>query len=169
MANNEGVYVFPDAMAKSVGIDPGLLALLNQNVEISYLADALTGEMLVKDSLGNLLTKLAAHNRPGINLGCYYISYDDGESPKSMVVTYMVNSKGDVVKNEDGNVSYDVSYTFEDKYGRSTTQVVNVVLDLTAPKVEIRSPENGIIAFAHNEILIYQNAAVFKIIKDIDS
>ena len=34
---------------------------------------------------------------------------------------------------------------------------------------EIRSPENGIIAFAHNEILIYQNAAVFKIIKDIDS
>ena len=115
----------------------------DKNVEISYLADALTGEMLVKDSLGNLLTKLAAHNRPGINLGCYYISYDDGESPKSMVVTYMVNSKGDVVKNEDGNVSYDVSYTFEDKYGRSTTQVVNVVLDLTAPKVEIRSPENN--------------------------
>ena len=31
MANNEGVYVFPDAMAKSAGIDPGLLALLNQN------------------------------------------------------------------------------------------------------------------------------------------
>ena len=29
MANNEGVYVFPDAMAKSAGIDPGLLALLN--------------------------------------------------------------------------------------------------------------------------------------------
>ena len=31
MANNDGVYVFPDAMAKSAGIDPGLLALLNQN------------------------------------------------------------------------------------------------------------------------------------------
>ena len=31
MANNEGVYVFPDAMAKSAGIDPGLLALLNNN------------------------------------------------------------------------------------------------------------------------------------------
>ena len=29
MANNEGVYVFPDAMTKSSGIDPGLLALLN--------------------------------------------------------------------------------------------------------------------------------------------
>lgn len=30
MANsNEGVYVFPDAMTKSAGIDPGLLALLN--------------------------------------------------------------------------------------------------------------------------------------------
>lgn len=32
MANsNEGVYVFPDAMSKSAGIDPGLLALLNNN------------------------------------------------------------------------------------------------------------------------------------------
>ena len=33
MASNEGVYVFPDAAARSVanGIDPGLLALLNQN------------------------------------------------------------------------------------------------------------------------------------------
>lgn len=31
MANNEGVYVFPDAMTKASGIDPGLLALLNQN------------------------------------------------------------------------------------------------------------------------------------------
>ena len=31
MANNDGVYVFPDAMSKMSGIDPGLLALLNQN------------------------------------------------------------------------------------------------------------------------------------------
>ena len=31
MANNEGVYVFPDAMSKASGIDTGLLALLNQN------------------------------------------------------------------------------------------------------------------------------------------
>ena len=31
MAQNEGVYVFPDAMTKASGIDPGLLALLNQN------------------------------------------------------------------------------------------------------------------------------------------
>ena len=29
MAQNEGVYVFPDAAAKASGIDPGLLALLN--------------------------------------------------------------------------------------------------------------------------------------------
>jgi predicted deacylase len=34
---------------------------------------------------------------------------------------------------------------------------------------EIRASENGIVAFAHNEILIYQNAAVFKIIRDIDN
>jgi hypothetical protein len=31
MANNEGVYVFPDAMTKASGIDPNLLALLNSN------------------------------------------------------------------------------------------------------------------------------------------
>lgn len=31
MANNEGVYVFPDTISKMSGIDPGLLALLNQN------------------------------------------------------------------------------------------------------------------------------------------
>ena len=31
MAQNDGVYVFPDAMTKASGIDPGLLALLNSN------------------------------------------------------------------------------------------------------------------------------------------
>ena len=31
MANNEGVYVFPDAVSKASGIDPNLLALLNNN------------------------------------------------------------------------------------------------------------------------------------------
>ena len=31
MAQNEGVYVFPDAMSKASGIDPGLLALMNNN------------------------------------------------------------------------------------------------------------------------------------------
>lgn len=32
MANsNDGIYVFPDSMSKMTGIDPGLLALLNQN------------------------------------------------------------------------------------------------------------------------------------------
>ena len=31
MANNEGVYVFPDAMAKASGIDPNLLLALQNN------------------------------------------------------------------------------------------------------------------------------------------
>ena len=29
--SNDGVYVFPEAMSKAAGIDPGLLALLNSN------------------------------------------------------------------------------------------------------------------------------------------
>ena len=33
-------------------------------------------------------------------------------------------------------------------------------------KQEIRASENGIIAFAHNETLIYQNTAVFKLIRE---
>ena len=35
-----------------------------------------------------------------------------------------------------------------------------------ALKQEIRAPENGIIAFAHNEILMYQNTAAFKLIRE---
>ena len=31
MAQNEGVYVFPDAMAKASGIDPNLLLALQNN------------------------------------------------------------------------------------------------------------------------------------------
>ena len=31
MSNNEGVYVFPDAMAKASGIDPNLLLALQNN------------------------------------------------------------------------------------------------------------------------------------------
>ena len=114
----------------------------NKNVEISYLADASTGELLVKDSLGALLTKLAAQSRPSMGLGYYYVTYSDGAAA-SMMVTYSVDSKGDVVKNAEGDVGYEVSYTFEDEYGRSTTQVINVVLDQTVPKVEILSPENN--------------------------
>jgi hypothetical protein len=124
-----------------------------KDVEISYLANASTGEILVKDSQGSLLTKSAAQKKPE-SLGYYYVTYSDSASSSSAVVTYMVDSKGKVIKNAEGDVSYEVSYSYEDKYGRLLTQAVNVVLDQTAPSVEIISPiDNEIIRSGYANVV----------------
>ncbi|WP_405338439.1 cadherin repeat domain-containing protein [Fibrobacter sp.] len=112
--------------------------MINDNdVVVSYMANASTGAMILKDTLGNLLTSSAARGKP--NVGYYYVAYDD--SANSTTITYAVDKKGSVLKNAEGNVDYEVSYSYVDDLGRSTIVAMNVVVDQTTPVVEIVSPE----------------------------
>lgn len=75
--------------------------------------------------------------------GSYKVSYDYVDSKKNSVnVTYSVNENGKLVKNKGGDVGYEVSYTYTNKYGNSATESLFIVLDTKPALVWIKSPSN---------------------------
>ena len=77
----------------------------------------------------------------------FTVTYDyvDPEG-NTITVSYGVDANGKLVRNEAGNLGYEVGYTYTNKYGNSATQSVFIVLDQTPPKVEILFPnENEVI------------------------
>ncbi|MCQ2105338.1 MAG: cadherin repeat domain-containing protein [Fibrobacter sp.] len=154
-----------------------------KDVTISYKADALTGEALVTDTDGNLLTTAGveainkdpsknpnknpsssssgSHNSssssgsssgsnsgskvPQISTGALTVTYDyvDETTGNTVTVSYVVDEKGNIIKNDEGDTGYNVSYTFVNKYGNAASTSVFIVLDKVGPKVEILSPEGG--------------------------
>ena len=114
-----------------------------KTVTVSYLANAETGAKLVKDASGKLMTEAAASSEKS-QVGSYMVTYEYKDaSGNTVVVTYSVDEKGALVKNSEGNIGYEVSYTYVNQYGNSATQSVFIVLDQNGPKVEIQSPVNG--------------------------
>ncbi len=111
-----------------------------QTVKISYQADAETGKALYVDGNGGFIASKNADRSSGI----FKVSYDyvDKATGNSVELTYVVDRKGNMVKNPDGDRGYQVSYTYVDKYGNAAKQAVFVVLDQTLPVVEILSPTN---------------------------
>jgi hypothetical protein len=111
-----------------------------QTVKISYQADAETGKALYVDGNGGFIASKNADRSSGI----FKVSYDyvDKATGNSVELTYVVDRKGNMVKNPDGDRGYQVSYTYVDKYGNAAKQAVFVVLDQTLPVVEILSPSN---------------------------
>ena len=114
-----------------------------KTVSVSYIADATTGAKLVKDASGQLMTKAAAENEKS-QVGSYAVTYEYKDATgNTVVVSYTVDEKGALVKNAEGNIGYEVSYTYVNQYGNSATQSVFIVLDRIGPKVEILSPTKG--------------------------
>lgn len=77
----------------------------------------------------------------------YSVTYDYTTSARGLgettvQVSYTVDQKGNVTKDRDGNVGYEVSYTYVNEMGNSSTQSVYIVVDLIPPKVKIITPEN---------------------------
>ena len=109
-----------------------------QTVTISYQADAETGKALYVDGNGGFIASKNADRSSGIFKVSY--NYVDKKTNNSVELTYVVDRKGNMVKNPDGDRGYQVSYTYVDKYGNAAKQAVFVVLDQTLPVVEILSP-----------------------------
>ena len=115
-----------------------------QKVKVSYQADATTGEVLNVDGNGGFIATKNSESSSGMFKVSY--EYTDKKTGNAVELTYVVDSKGNSVKNPEGDRGYQVSYTYVDKYGNAAKQSVLVVLDQTLPTVEILKPVDNQVA-----------------------
>ena len=143
-------------------------------VRISYEADAVTGEVVhsagsfasaALESSGSDKSESGKSGKDGkdgdkdsksgkdekaVDAAVFMVTYDyvdpDGNV---MTVSYGVDEKGVIVRNGDGNIGYEVSYTYTNKYGNSATRSLFIVLDEVAPVVEILSPAEGDVVYSN--------------------
>jgi hypothetical protein len=102
-------------------------------VEISYVADAFTGA--------------PAESETG---AVYTVSYRfTDRNGETVTVGYALDSKGNTVEDADGNVGYEVTYTYENAFGNVSSESIYIVVDVIPPKVEILSPEDNGIFYAN--------------------
>ena len=133
-----------------------------KKVTVSYKADAETGKILYGDSEGNLMvevpksssSKSDSKDKDEIDLktgvGAFTVTYDvKGEEDNKTTVSYVVDEKGKIVANEEGDRGYLVTYTYTNIYGNSADNSVFMVLDKLAPIVKILSPSDGDVVFAN--------------------
>ena len=125
----------------------------DQEVEVSYIADAMTGEIYAKGPNGELMVQGASskssksgkgkdsEKNSNVSEGIFSVTtvkIDQLGSP--MVVSYAIDEKGNMVKNAEGDIGYAVTYSYKNIYGNIATESVFIVLDQTVPTVEILSP-----------------------------
>ena len=133
-----------------------------KKVTVSYKADAETGKILYGDSEGNLMveapksssSKSDSKDKNEVDLktgvGAFTVTYDaKGEDGNKTTVSYVVDEKGKIVANEEGDRGYLVTYTYTNIYGNSADKSVFMVLDKLAPIVKILTPAEGDVVFAN--------------------
>ncbi len=124
-----------------------------KEVEVSYQADALTGEVFVKGPAGELMEQGASkkiygsgkNSKSGNSVTEGMFSITTGGKDilgNDRVISYAVDKNGKMVKNTEGDVGYSVIYSYMNKYGNVATESVFIVVDQVGPKVEILSPVN---------------------------
>lgn len=116
-----------------------------KEVLVSYMADAYSGNVLNVSSNGQLTYADETNSSSaGDAIGAYKVSYYEVTAKGDTVtVSYLLDDKGELVTNEDGDIGFTVSYSYTNRYGNTATQSKFMVLDQTGPKVEILSPAKG--------------------------
>ena len=76
-------------------------------------------------------------NLTGQKIGDYEVSYMADSCTK---VTYKMNDKKQIIKNDEGNIGYTITYDFVDDFGNKASASVEIVYDDIPPKVEILEP-----------------------------
>lgn len=69
----------------------------------------------------------------------YESKTSDGNNA-SVNVSYTVDNTGKVTKDKDGNVGYQVTYTYTNSFGNSASESVFIIVDVIPPVVHIVSP-----------------------------
>ena len=86
-----------------------------------------------------------------VGVGAFTVTYDaDGVDGNKATITYVVDEKGNIVANEEGDKGYLVTYTYTNRYGNSADKSVFMVLDKLPPVVKIMSPAEGDVVYANN-------------------
>ena len=120
--NDDGVVVMKVEYQTVVG---------GKDVTVSYYVNGSTGE-LIENDIG----------------GVYEYAYEfDDDFGGHVGVRYAVDDNGEIIKNEEGNYGYQVSYTYKNKFGNVSTKNIFIVVDKVVPVVKINSPENK--SFVH--------------------
>lgn len=80
----------------------------------------------------------------GVYGGMYEVSYTyrDTVNKKDIGVRYGLDANGKVVKNEEGNYGFQVSYSYTNAYGNTASKSISIVVDKVLPVVKIVSPED---------------------------
>ena len=114
-----------------------------KDVTVSYYADASTGERVtLKTGLSDSESVLSADGDDVT--GTYKVSYKYTDKNGNAVdVSYYLDEKGKIAKNSDGNIGYNVAYTYVNKFGNSSRKEVFIVLDQKGPVVKIETPYDG--------------------------
>lgn len=76
-------------------------------------------------------------NLTGQKIGDYEVSYMVDSCTK---VTYTMDDKKQIIKNNEGNISYTITYDYVDDFGNKASASVEIVYDDIPPKVEILEP-----------------------------
>jgi hypothetical protein len=111
-----------------------------KDVTISYFADASTGERVTLNTgLTDSESVLSADGDDVV--GSYKVTYNyEDKNGNTVEVSYYLDEKGKIAKNTEGNIGYNVSYTYVNKFGNSSKKTVFIVLDQKGPVVKIVSP-----------------------------
>lgn len=134
-----------------------------KNVVVSYKADAETGKILYGDSEGNLMVDVPSSNSSKkddskdndevdlkTGVGAFTVTYDaKGVEGNKATVSYVIDEKGKIVANDEGDRGYLVTYTYTNKYGNSADKSVFMVLDKVKPFVKIMSPSENDVVYAN--------------------
>ena len=165
IANDDGVVEMTVAYKDTIG---------GHEVTVSYQADAVTGAV-IKTSGGyakpeDSAIESSSSGKDGSsssgkddksssskgsdkkfeNEVVFTVSYETvDEAGNAMTVSYGVDAEGNIVRNEDGNIGYLLTYTYKNKYGNTGTQSLFIVLDQVPPKVKILYPAEGEIVYSN--------------------
>ena len=153
--NADGEKVMTEVIEVSTVVEAG-----GKDVVVSYKADAKTGKILYGDSEGNLMVEAPSSSSKDskksdevdlkTGVGAFTVTYDfKGVEGNKATVSYVIDEKGKVVANEEGDRGYLVTYTYTNRYGNSADKSVFMVLDKLAPIVKILSPTDGQVVYAN--------------------
>lgn len=83
-------------------------------------------------------------------VGAFTVTYDaNGVEGNKATVSYVIDEKGKIVANDEGDRGYLVTYTYTNKYGNSADKSVFMVLDKIKPFVKIISPSENDVVYAN--------------------
>ena len=111
-----------------------------KDVTISYFADASTGERVSLNTGVNESDSVLSAEGDDV-VGSYKVTYNYVDEDDNVVeISYFLDEKGKIAKNSEGNIGYNVSYTYVNKFGNSSKKDLLIVLDQKGPVVKIVSP-----------------------------